>query len=341
MTDVVQTTSLVVVAQNYAPRIVSQINRRCATLRTLRIEGPMPGVQTPAWVAKKDGQLAANHSETADAADFGSDAQVGATLPWGLYWAPFHSSDLAMSQGAAAAGPEDNVRLWASNLVDASATLASLINVALHASGNSGTLIRGFGTALGADDNTYAGIDRSQSENAFWRPSIFAPGSATPLSLGVLRNDLGTIKDRSGERPDLAYVSTGVMNIMKGLFDPTRYFIQQITTARSPEPIALDNSVQAMRIEGCQFIEEKDAPANSITYVNSNHTVIRVLPKPAPEPIMWQNIPANDGFGNIPMAFAYSKLAKTGATEKAIVDSQVQLEVTRPNSGGMRTNIAA
>lgn len=335
----VQTADLVVLAQNYAPQIVDQINRSCMTLRTLRIEGPRPGVQTPAWAVEKDGVAVENHAEDADASSFASDAQDAANLPWGLYWAKFSSSDLAQSQGAAALGPEDNVRLWAHNLVRASAGLASKINQEIHLAGNTGTLIRGFGTAIGDDDNIYAGIDRSQVANAYWRPNIFAPGTPTNLSHAVIRSDLGIIKDRSGLRPDLAYTPTDVMNKMKALFDPQRFFVQNLTTARGP--VTLDNTVQALLVEGCVFIEEKDAPAGTIEYVNSNVVVVRVLPKPKMgDNIGFQNIQANDGFGNIPLAFAYSKLAKTGSTEKAIVDAQIQLEVERPNACGVRRNIA-
>src|SRR5579859_4077644 len=158
MTDTLTTLSLVTLAQQYRGDVVRQINRRSTALRLLDLKAGAG--KNIAWAPEGDGQVAENYSEGADAANFGSDVQASATLPWGLFRANFHLSQLAMDGAASSGTPEGNLALFARNLVNATAKLSSTLNSQVYSGSGSGTNWTGLGIAIGTATGFYAGIDR-------------------------------------------------------------------------------------------------------------------------------------------------------------------------------------
>jgi hypothetical protein len=53
-----------------------------------------------------------------------------------------------------------------------------------------------------------------------------------------------------------------------------------------------------------------------------------------------QILTANDGFGPIPLLMTLEPLAKTGDSDKYSVKTYLELKVDRPNSCGVRKNVA-
>lgn len=334
MADVVTTLSLVTLAQEYRDDIVRQINRRTMLLKLLPI---VPGEgKNVAFAPEADGQLAENYSDGADAANFGSDAQASATLSWGLYRAAFHLSELAMDASASASTPIGNHMLWARNLVNASAKLASTLNAAMFNGAGTGTLVAGLDTAIGSTSNIYAGIDRSVGGNSYFRPTVVDPGVLTAPTLSGIRDDIRQIYVACGENPDVAVCAPDVFNKIGSLFDATRRQVDQINTARGS--IRLDFGWQALEVDGTLFVKDKDATANTIYYLNTNHVRVEYLPPTSPEQAV-QQMMADDGFGTVPLGMRYTKLAKLGASERATVSSTLQLVVDRPNACGVRKNV--
>lgn len=336
MSDTLTTLSLITLAQEYRGDVVRQINRRCVALKTLNIV-PGSGKNT-AWAPELSGQVAENYSEGADAANFGSDGQASAVLNWGLYRANFHVSSLAMDAAAGASSPVGDRALWARNLVNASTKLADTIEGGIFTGAGTGTLICGFDAAIGSTSNTYAGIDRSDSANAYWRPFVSDPGSATALTFAQIRSDLATAYGQSGEAPDLAYMGPQTFNKLASLFDPTR----RIINFNGPRgKVDLEWGYGAVEVDGCVFVKAKDATEGKIYYVNSQYVDLEYLPA-AQSALLSEMMPvaADDGFGAVPLGFTYEKLAKTGASEKAMVRSSLQLKVRRPNACGVRKNVA-
>ncbi|KYF87795.1 hypothetical protein BE20_24940 [Sorangium cellulosum] len=344
MADTLQTLALIVLAQNYRGDIVRQVNRQSVALKVLpfvRGEG-----KNVAFVPEGSGVVAENYAEGADAENFGSDSQVGATLHWAMYRANFHVSGLAEATAATSATPEGNLRLWARNMVNGAAALASLINGAIYTGAGTGTLLTGFDAAIGSASNTYAGIDRSQVANAFFRPNVFAPGSATALTFDLLRSDLSTIYQACGTRPDVAFVHPNVYNKIGALFDAQKFYMvptqQEIVTSRGK--VSLEGGPGAISFEGCKFIEDKDATDGKIYYVNTNHARIEYLPLDLStipgldDEVM--DITADDGFGVTPLGIRLEMLSKTGDSDKAQMKTYLQLVVDRPNACGIRSNIA-
>lgn len=335
MTDTVTTLSLVTLAQEYRLNIVRQINRRSVMLRLLTIAAG--GGLNVAFSAEGDGQVAENYADGADAANFGGDAQAAAILPWGLYRSNVHVSNLAMDAAGSASTPLGNRMLWARNLINASAKLATTINKALFNGAGTGTTIGGLDVAIGNATNTYAGIDRSQAGNAYFRPTVVDPGSLTAPTLALLRDDVRLIYEASGENPDLAVASPAVFNKIGSLFDATRRQIDTVTTARGP--IRLDFGWQALELDGMVFVKDKDATANFIYYINTNHVQLQYLPPVGQPDMPAEMMAADDGFGPVPLGMKYEKLAKLGASERAEVTSTIQLVCDRPNACGVRKNV--
>lgn len=338
MADTITTLSLITLAQAYRGDIVKQINRRCSALRVIRIvNGAGKNV---AWAPQGDGQLAENYSEGADAANFGADVQSSAILNWSLYRANIHVSNLALDAAASTDTPQGNRARWAKEVKDGAEKLASTLNKALFNGAGTGTTMAGLDVAIGSLTNTYATIDRSQAGNAYFRPNVFDPGSLTQISFALIRDDLRQIYEACGEPPDVALVSPAVFNAVGNLFDSSRRYLYDIVTARGA--VKLDASLGALEIDGTIFIRDKDATANQIYYINTNHMELQLLP-PAGQPVDddAEMMNADDGFGEILLGMKYEMLAKTGASEKAEIRTTSQLKIDRPNSCGIRKNVAA
>lgn len=335
MADTVTTLSLVTLAQEYRGDIVRQINRRSVLLKILSIV-PGGGLNV-AFGAEGDGQVAENYADGADAANFGGDIQASAVLPWGLYRANVHVSNLAMDAAGASNTPLGNRMLWARNLINASAKLATTLNAAMYNGAGTGTTIAGLGVAIGSVSNVYAGIDRSIGGNAYFRPTVVDPGVLTTPTLAQVRDDMRLIYEASGENPDVAIAPPAVFNKIGSLFDATRRQVDQIQTARGL--VRLDFGWSALEVDGMMFVKDKDAAANQIQYLNTNHVKLQYLPPTGQPESPAQTMDMDDGFGPVPLGFKYEKLAKLGASERAEITSTLQLVVDRPNSCGVRKNV--
>jgi hypothetical protein len=329
MSDTIQTLDLVTLAQAYRGDTVRQINRRVALLKMLEIR-PGEG-KNVAWAPEADGALAENFADGADAANFCSDAQASAVLSWGLYRANFHLSKLAMDAAKTSQTPEGNRLLWARNLVNNSAKLASFINKDCFSGAGTGTLIEGLDHAVATSGNTYAGIARS---TGYFNPTVVEPGSDTAVSFALIRDDIRKIYEACGENPDLAMCSPTLFNSIGGLFDQTRRQIDQVMVAKGP--VRLDFGWQALEVDGTIFVKDKDATAKTVYYLNTNHVHVEYLPSANMSALPQMEIQADDGFGPVPLGMDYEMLAKTGPSEKAEIVSTIQLCVDRPNSCGAR-----
>lgn len=337
MADIPTALGLVVLAQQYRGDIVRQINRRSTVLRLIRT---VPGEgKNVAWAAEGDGQIAENYSEGADAANFGGDSQAPATLNWGLYRSNIHVTKLSMDAARTSATPMGNQRLWARQVVNGGAKLASILNVALHNGLGTGTTIFGFDNAVGVATNNYGGIDRSNAANAYFRPIVVDPGAPTGISLNAIRDDRRQIYEACGEFPDIAICKPRVFNAIGALFDDVRrYQVDVVNVAKGR--IQLDGGFAGIQVDGTVFVMDKDATDNRITYINTEHVEVQYLPGAEVPGEVSQDINADDGFGAVPLGFSFEMLAKLGPSSRGHILATVQLKVDRPNSCGVRLNIA-
>lgn len=349
MADNPQTLALIVAAQTYAGDIVRNINRQSTTIRMLPIR--VGKGQNVAWAAEGDGQLAEEYAEGADASNFGSDEQDPATLNWSLIRSNFRTTGLAEAVAATTDTPAGNMALWGRNLVNSAAKLTSFVNGRCYSGSGAGSpkQMTGFDVAIGDDTNTYATIDRAA--HAHWQPTVVDPGSSTALTLAQIRSDLAAIYTKSGEYPDLAGVTPAVFNQVAGLFDSTRRYTQQVEKVRTARgEVQLDAGYRGLEVDGCVFFKDKDATANRIHYINSNYVHLEVLPSArlkrmmaaqGKELVPGMQLSANDGFGEVPLMFDFEMLANTGDSKKAEIRTYIELCVKKPNSCGVRKNVAA
>ncbi len=339
-----QTAALLILAQNYAGDIVRQINRRATTLSLMRKE-PGEGLNI-AWAAESDGAVAEAYAEGADASNFAADGQASAIIPWAMYRSNFSVSGFAKAAAASSRTPEGNVKLIARDMINGSAALADKLNKALFigASGQTPGQIVGLDEAIGLANNTYATIDRSQSGNAYFRPYVADPGSATALTFAQIRTDLATIMKSGGSKPNVAIVGPDTFNIIGALFDPQKFYMYQTLKVMGGEgETELQGGVGAIKFDGCTFVEDKDATEGKIYYINTDSVDVQYLPLDIPmlgggdEAV---DVDLVDGVETIPLGMRIEALARTGDADKVMMKIYPQLRVRRPNQCGVRKNIA-
>ena len=146
-----------------------------------------------------------------------------------------------------------------------------------------------------------------------------------------------------GEGPDLAFVPPAVFLKLISLHDAVPRYVQQVETPRGR--IALtEGRTQAIEIEGCTFVKDKDAPALEIHYVNSEETSIEYLPQSDEDSAlegmreMGADVDLNDGYGVIPLGMKLYKLGKRSASADYTLQAFLQLKNTKPAANGKRRN---
>ncbi len=336
MADDFTTLSLVTLAQEFRGDVVRQINRRVATLKMLRIvEGSGKNIS---WAPEGDGTIAETYAEGVAPTDFAQDIQTSAYLNWSLYRANIHVSQLAMDAAVTSSSPEGNRQLWGRTLVNGTAKLAAHLNAEVFA--GPGTTTRMAGLALAVGDADYATIDRTSSNYTFMASTIVDPGTPTGITMALIRDDIRKIYEASGTTPDLAACTPAVFNKVGALFDATR---RQVDSVRGGAgQVKLEFGFQALEVDGTVFFRDKDATAQCIYYLNSDHVEIQYLPSASQAMLIEASggmIAADDGFGTVPLGMKYEMLAKTGPSEKAEILWTGNLVVDRPNSCGVRKNV--
>lgn len=337
MADNPQTLSAITsaLAQTYPDEIRRQVNRMSVLLAILTVTVGS-GKNVP-WDVEADGMVVENFTEGAAVSNFGSDAMTPATLNWGLERANFRVTNLAAAAAQTSQSPAQAKDLIGRNVFNACSKLASTINGLCYTGAGTGTLIAGSAVGI-LDTNTYAGIDRTVGGNAFWKSYIVDPGALTPITFKLIRQDLAAIYKASGRRPDVALCSPDVMTQIKGLFDPGRQWMAQVVTAGRGN-VTLESTANVVIVDGCQFIEDKDAPANSIEYWNTNEVELVVLPQAVnfADPLG----AADDGFNKLMLGLSAYELGRVGSDRRMSIEAQMQLKVIRPNAFGRRLNVAA
>jgi hypothetical protein len=341
--------ALLVLAQKYRGNLTKQFNRRAATLAFLGIDSDA-GLNC-AWAFKGSGKTARAILEGAEATAPDQDAQWPATLNWGIYDTTFGITNLAAAAAMSSGGaPDENNDPFGEQLQEGWEAMSSLINQDLYLGDGSGggaerTLV-GFGEVFGSTTNTYAGLDRSSATYELLRPYVADPGSPTVFTLKMFRDDLAKIQRRCGVKPPVAFCQPLVFNMIAGRFDNIRR-VEQYTTGKGT--VTLDGSASVIDVDGCLVVEDKDAvysgetdSVGSLTYVNPQYTRLKILPPgEVANHVMRQDkkYQLNDGYDNLMLNVKYEALAKTGSSEKARAELQLQLQCKRPNSGGVRKNI--
>lgn len=348
MADVMQTSDLIVIAQNYRGNLVRQINRASVTLRLFPF---LPGEGgSMSLVAQGSGAVAETFAEGAPVVNFGTDSQKAALLPWGRYRSNIHTSFSALARARNSRTPEGNINLWLRNIEDSAQALASQMNGGVYTgAGIAGNAFVGLADAIGDDANTYAGIDRSDPANAYWRPYVIDPGAPTAITFDQIRKDLEAIYIASGTRPDVALVHPATRRAIASLFDPLKQYVMRtdvVPTMGARGVVTFEGGIGAMEFDGCWFIEDKDCPSGLIHYVSTPRVRFEYLDTTevlndilADEAA---SVEITDGYGDsaLPLAANIVGLAVVGDAYRATLRTELQIGVERPNSCGTRYHVA-
>lgn len=341
MADTPQTLALInaALAQLYRDNITRQINRRSALLRMLTIRPNTTG-KNVAFDIEGDGMVAENFSDGADVSNFGSDALTPVTLNFALCRANFRITDQARAAANRTGNPAGASDLLLRNAANAVTKLTSLINGQLFTGTGSSNQIAGLQTCALKDDNTYGGIDRTDSANSYWRSNVIDAGGAA-ISIARIRNAVGdTIYTASGEQPTVAFAKPDVFNYVGSLYDSNRRYQTDVTVMTPRGAVKLDSSLGIIDVEGCILIKDKDAPANEIIFLNPDHVAIEYLPMVdeslLPEQVIEKS--ADDGYGGMPLGMYLKRVATLGASSRFSLQTYLQLAVDKPNSCGRLTN---
>lgn len=343
-----RTIALTVLAQEYANELVRTVNRTCVALRVLPIR--VGGGSNCAWVIKGDGATAAVMAEGAAAGTPANDPHTAATLNWAYYKADGGATGPQQATAATASSPTGNMESLANDINDSISKICSVVNGHIYTGDPTASPVEvgGFDYAIMSTTNTYAGINRTS--NAAARPTVINPGVATPLSITQVRKDVADVKVACGEAPDLAFCHPDVMNEVYALFDANRQYVQPVTSVTTRRGnIELDGSVNAVRISGCTFIEDKDASRESgntsgrIYYVNSNYVDVMALPSKEITGLLAElgiapgaMLRGNDGFGEVPLLTTVQEIAKAGDADLFMAKTYLQMRVRSPKHCGVR-----
>ncbi len=324
-----------VISTAYRPEVVRTLNRRSTLMKTLRISPSTAPVIF--WDIEESGMSAETFTDGDAVANAAVDAISSATLRRGLLRVNFSVGDEAIANARLIpSGPGSLVDLASRQYTNSLLTWVSAANVKLFSS-SSGVI--GLDTAL-LNTSSYAGIDRT-STHATFRAYYQDPGSPTAPTLKMIRGDLSAIYDQCGETPDLAFCPSAVWNKIAALFDDVRrYTVETVMTARGL--ITLDGSAAGIVIDGCVFLKDKDATANTIYYLNSNYVDIEYV-NLAPQQQMdaaARVLIADDGFGQVPVGLYLKHLGALGASERFSTEGSIQIVVRKPNACGRRVNVS-
>lgn len=328
---------LTAMGQRIAPTITNQINRTSVVLRVIRIK-PGRG-KNAAWDVDADGTYVENHADGADVGGYGADATYQASLPWSRTRANIAMTDEAIA-AAQTNGDEAFIDYLRGRMERAIPALASSLNADVFAGTGSGAnKMVGLATAL-SDTGTYAGLSRSTY--AWWRSNV-VDGAGDPLTLSMIRRVITvTIYRASGVKPDFAFVPPEIYEYIGSLFQQQRRYpdpVRQVMGARGL--VTLDASVDAIVIDGCTFISDKDATEGEITFMNSDAVEMEQLNLTPAAGVLAENtgeMGGSDGVTPIPLNFKVVELARTGDARKFSLMVRPCLKVLRPNACGRLTN---
>lgn len=340
MADNTLLTSALIFADEYSPRIISTANNVAKTARMISvIQG---SGKNCAWALKGDSDDAEYFSEGADLANFDSPDETPATLQWALVRKGFHVSDLARSVADSSVFPQHN-GLWNEELLFACEKQSSKLNKELFTGDGYGGLLRrmaGLDYVIGETTNTFAGVDRSLSQNANLRPYVIDPGSSTSPTLVQIRADLTAIEKQCGERPDYMIASLEVYDRLVALYDTNRRYVENGFTLNSGK-LVISSHTDTLYVEGVPVYGDKDATANRIYYMNSRYVELRPIMDPANVAMAAiAQVRLQDGVSVLPFGANFKLLASAGSSEKGMVYSQIQLVVKKPLAFGVRKNVS-
>jgi hypothetical protein len=264
----------------FEDELVAQWNRATVLSKLLRV---MPSnAHTINWDVKAtDGSVSPASSAIADGdnvSTYNDDLYSKASLSHAVYSEAFGISGLALSGARATGNPAALRDLFGEKMMDAVSRLAKNLNSEFYSgSGASNRLLGLVDATNGAlkASGTYAGIDKG-SITLFAGNELLNGAALRPLSFQLMRDVMRAVYVASGEYPDLIVADPIQFARYGMLFGEQRRYLQEVRTAAGM--VKLDGGFQALEFDGIPIVQDKDAPAGKLLFLNSRHCLIRQLP---------------------------------------------------------------
>jgi hypothetical protein len=333
-------------SQRFASKLARQYNRMSVVSAALPTEEGFG--KNVAWDAEFSGAGASSYAEGTNVAggELNVDALVPATLSWGHYRSAFQVSETEIDAASSSAGSADAIlALLEERIMSSGAKLASVINVDLWSGtgtdGSGNPNIVGLQGGALETSGIYAGVNRATY--AEWKGNVLANGGvARALTIDLLDQMDANIFSASGVRSNLLVTDPATFRKYKGLFESVRRI-------EGTGPIdRYDTSTSELFYQGIPILRDKDAPAGTMTFLNTNDVKKVYLPstKMAQSDVfktmMKEGVGSNgDGENNFTgLPFKIAPLAKNGDSLTFFVKCVLNLKVMRPNSMGYIKDIA-
>ncbi len=326
----------------FASEITSSINRAVVLAQLIPTKnGRGQNIQ---WGVKFGSSVGSTIADGADVSTFNSDDKVPAVLQFGTYHDAFAITGKAAAAAAAAGNPEELADLFSDELKDSVNRLARKIGGDVYTGSGATDTIHGLTATAGPLDTTgtYAGIARGTY--AQWASNELDAGGGA-LSLSMMRAQRKDIYNASGEKPDLIICDATQHEKYGALFGAERRYVDQVRIRG--EMIRLDGGYQVLEFDGIPVVEDAQAPAATMLFLNTRYLHMEQLPDPSTVLNQSMGSVALEGtneeqFGDSPIRLTARivPLAKTGDKYKFALYCYPQLVSKRCNVHGSIVNLA-
>lgn len=258
--------------------ITNQINRQVVLAQLLDVK---PGTgQNIQWDVKFGLATPAGNGVIADGANvsvFNRDTKIPAVLQYGTYHDAFEVTGKSAAAAAAAGNPDQLADLFADDMMDSAQRLARGIAGHIYSGSGAVDTIHGLTAAAGplALTGVYAGIDKGVQTQ--WQgQQVDAVGAG--LSFGLMRQMRRFIYTASGRKPDLIICDPEQHENYGNLFGQERRYVDEVRLRG--DTIRLDGGYQVLEFDGIPVVEDEQAPANQMLFLNTSQLYLSQLPDP-------------------------------------------------------------
>jgi hypothetical protein len=247
--------------QKYSKRLVDQVFKQTILLHLLGGEGRTPESQTGRSIVQEllYGDQAAVGSFS-DVDVFAAPSRGGITAAEFAHRSFYGSIIFSGEEMDKNSGPEAAVSLLQGRITQVERTMAKTLNADLHSdgTGNGGKQMDGL-VALFDQDNTYAGIDRNDALNAWWRASTTAVGGV--LTEAAMRSKYNDIVDGSEKASNILTTQDGYEAYEGLLQGDIRHMDTKLGDA------GFDN----LMFKTTPMVFDRDVPAGVMYFLNMAH----------------------------------------------------------------------
>lgn len=258
--------------------VTDNINRAIVLAQILEVrDGTGQNIQWDAKFGNPQELATAPIGDGVNVTVFNRDDKIPAVLQYGGYHDAFEVTGKAAAGAMAAGNPEQLADLVGDDMLDASQRLARAVSAHIYTGDGSVNQIHGLVAANGPvrTTGTYANIDRSSFPQ--WAANeVDAVGAG--ISFSLMRQVRRGIYTASGQKNDIIICDPEQHEKYGLIFGAERRYVDNIRVRG--ETIKLDGGYQVLEFDGIPVIEDVQAPANEMLFLNTRQLYLSQMPDP-------------------------------------------------------------